>query len=104
MLIDRGANISAANMDGKTPLHFAARNRREPVARLLIDRGAKVSAVDEDRWTPPCTSPLGIGVRLLSARTGVRSLIMCVLLQPVILINPLTSDQRKGGPIPSKVS
>ena len=40
LLIDRGADVSAAESDGKTPLHWALENGYEAVARLLRDRGA----------------------------------------------------------------
>ena len=52
LLIDKGANVSAVDEDGWTPLHVAAQNEHKVVASLLIDGGADVSAVDEDEWTP----------------------------------------------------
>ena len=52
LLIDHGAVPSVADMDGLTPLHFAARCGHEAVAWLLIDRGADVSAADKDGSTP----------------------------------------------------
>jgi sirohydrochlorin ferrochelatase len=52
LLIDRGADVSAARKDGWTPLHLASRGGHEAVAQLLFDRGADVSAADEDGETP----------------------------------------------------
>ena len=52
LLIDRGADVSAANKYGSTPLHRASEAGHEAVARLLVDRGADVSAADEDGSTP----------------------------------------------------
>ena len=51
-LIDGGADVSAAEKDGWTPLHFAARNGYKAVIRLLIDGGADISAAEKDGWTP----------------------------------------------------
>jgi ankyrin repeat protein len=39
-------DISAADDNGWTPLHFASRYGREAVARLLLDKGAGISLVD----------------------------------------------------------
>jgi len=52
LLIDRGADVSAADKDSQTPLHIASQRGQEAVARLLIDRGADVSAATRDRQTP----------------------------------------------------
>lgn len=38
--------------DGKTPLHWAAWNKRTEVARLLLERGAKVDAREDNGSTP----------------------------------------------------
>jgi hypothetical protein len=52
LLIDRGADVSATNEYGWTPLHLASRGGHEGVARLLIDRGADFSATDKKGQTP----------------------------------------------------
>ena len=52
LLIDGGADVSAAYKDGSTPLHGAARTGRVAVARLLIDGGADVLAAGKDGSTP----------------------------------------------------
>ena len=46
LLNDRGADVSAVDKYGQTPLHVAARNGHEAVARRLIDGVANVSAAD----------------------------------------------------------
>ncbi|KAF8418311.1 ankyrin repeat-containing domain protein [Tirmania nivea] len=64
LLIEGGANVSAATQDGSTPLHNASRNGyqtplhnaslrgHQELAKLLIDRGANVSAGANDGTTP----------------------------------------------------
>ena len=52
MLMDEGAEFSAAGKNGSTPLHNAARHGHEAVARLLTDGGADVLAADKDGLTP----------------------------------------------------
>ena len=42
-----GVDVSAADQDGQTPLHFAVQNGQEAVARLLIERGADVAATNQ---------------------------------------------------------
>lgn len=39
-------------MGGRTALHFAAKNDRADVARLLLDYGASPSAISDGGWTP----------------------------------------------------
>jgi hypothetical protein len=52
LLLDRGADVSAAKSDGKTPLICAARHGHEGMARLLLDRGVDVSTAESDGTTP----------------------------------------------------
>jgi ankyrin repeat protein len=57
-LLDRGANIAAADRFGETALHRVADLRRTKwskaarIAKLLIERGATVDAPNRDRVTP----------------------------------------------------
>lgn len=53
VLLDRGTNVNAADSDQKwTALHFAAREGREELVRLLLAAGADVDAVDVFGDTP----------------------------------------------------
>ena len=52
LLIFGGADVSAADKDGWTPLREAARHGHEAIARLLIDGGADVSTADKGGLTP----------------------------------------------------
>lgn len=51
MLISRGANVSAGDAQGRTPLHllFADRSQAplERIYKLLVEKGAHVNAIDE---------------------------------------------------------
>jgi len=51
-LIERGADVEAKTNDGHTPLHWASRNNRIEIAKLLLDRGADVKAKDDWGKTP----------------------------------------------------
>ena len=52
MLIDCGANVTAQNKDGETPLHLASRRGEVAVFPMLVERGANISAQNKDRETP----------------------------------------------------
>ena len=58
LLLDRGADIGAADSAGSTPLHQAAYFGKTPAVRLLLDRGADPSARDKAGQTAS-TSCLG---------------------------------------------
>jgi ankyrin repeat protein len=46
VLLDKGADIEARNIDGETPLLVAVRCRKYEVVSLLLARGASVAAED----------------------------------------------------------
>jgi ankyrin repeat protein len=48
MLIERGADVSAQDKDGRTPLHLAFQRGQLGIARTLVDRGAGVPDPDQD--------------------------------------------------------
>ena len=52
LFIDQGADVWAAGDGRSTPLHVAAQNGYEAVARLLIVSGAYVSAADKRKSAP----------------------------------------------------
>ncbi|KAI8724317.1 hypothetical protein NCS52_00000500 [Fusarium sp. LHS14.1] len=47
-LIERGANVNAADYHGRRALHWAAQHGALTLARLLLQRGAEIEA--KDRW------------------------------------------------------
>ena len=47
LLIDHGAEVSARDQQGGTPMHYAAVQNSVKTAKLLIDHGAEVSARDK---------------------------------------------------------
>jgi ankyrin repeat protein len=49
MLVKLGADVTAQNKYGSTPLHLA---KHVDVARMLVERGAKVAAQSSLGWTP----------------------------------------------------
>ncbi|KAK8080213.1 hypothetical protein PG997_008031 [Apiospora hydei] len=52
LLIEKGADIKAAENDGRTPLHWASWGGHLEVAKLLIEKGADVKAAENDGRTP----------------------------------------------------
>ena len=51
-LVEAGADVSAKETDGWTPLHLSAQKGHLEVARALIEAGADVNAKKNDGWTP----------------------------------------------------
>jgi ankyrin repeat protein len=52
LLLDAGADVNAADVNGTTPLHGAAHGGQGAIARLLLDRGANVNAEEMGGVTP----------------------------------------------------
>jgi len=52
VLLKAGAEVSAASMDGQTPLHRAARSGNAKFITLLVEHGARLDAKDKEGRTP----------------------------------------------------
>ncbi|QEN06050.1 hypothetical protein EW093_15585 [Thiospirochaeta perfilievii] len=52
VILDKGADINAKNINGETPLHQAITTDNVIVANLLIERGASIEAKDNQLNTP----------------------------------------------------
>lgn len=52
LLIDKGADVSAKDNSGMTPLHYTAEDGDIYVAELLVASGADVNTKDNDGKTP----------------------------------------------------
>jgi ankyrin repeat protein len=65
LLIERGADVNAANSRGMTAMHYAARTGNDAAVQFLADRGAKLDVKDRLGRTP---EDLANGV--LTAVTG----------------------------------
>ncbi|HUZ59235.1 MAG TPA: ankyrin repeat domain-containing protein [Hanamia sp.] len=52
IIIKNGADVNAKQMKGVTPLHSAAHNGRNELAKLLIDNGADINAKMDNGHTP----------------------------------------------------
>jgi ankyrin repeat protein len=46
LLLDKGADIAAADDSRRTPLYWASRNRYVEVVKLLLEKGADMVVVD----------------------------------------------------------
>ena len=51
LLLNKGANLSDTDEQGRTALHWAALQDHEPVTQLLLDREANVSATNKRGMT-----------------------------------------------------
>ena len=52
LLIDKGAQVDAKSIVGRTPLHFAADEGHIEIVRLFCDRGADVEARSDGGYRP----------------------------------------------------
>jgi ankyrin repeat protein len=52
LLLEQGADVTAAATNGSTPLSYAAESGYEAVVRLLLEQGAELEAKDSSSWTP----------------------------------------------------
>ena len=105
LLIDAGASVDLANLDGVTALNMAARNLggRLEVARLLVDAGANVDLKDRVHGdTPLCAAAergqLGV-VRLLLAHNATKSLANDYGRKPIDVVCNATRDKQHKAEI-----
>jgi len=52
LLVEHGADTTAQDQDGWTPLHFALRNGHVEIVRFLVERGADPTARNKAGFTP----------------------------------------------------
>lgn len=52
LLLEKGADVNAANRNRRTPLHHASTNGYVDVVKLLLEKGADVNAAQSDGRTP----------------------------------------------------
>jgi ankyrin repeat protein len=68
-LIHRGADVNAADSDGRKALHWAVSHNVTDIVGLLLERGANIEVQDKNGYTPlHCASRLEIVKILLDAR------------------------------------
>jgi len=51
-LLDNGADVNHARLDGYTPLHWASYDGNAEVCQLLLERGANINQTNENGKTP----------------------------------------------------
>ncbi len=52
LLIDKGADVNAVNLNNQTPLHWAAMYGHKEILELLINKRANINAADSNGQTP----------------------------------------------------
>ena len=50
-LLDKGMNVNATNLNGRTALHWAAWSGHEGIVRILLAKGANIAIKDNKMWT-----------------------------------------------------
>jgi ankyrin repeat protein len=83
LLLGKGANVDAADKDGRTPLSYAAESGHEAVVKLLLEKGANVDAADKYGRTP----------LLIAARIG-HEVVVRLLLEKGDNVNAVDKDGR----------
>jgi ankyrin repeat protein len=76
-LLDKGAEVNAADAEGKTPLNYAIRGGYLEIADKLLDKGADPNKADKDNETPLMAAILGCRadlVELLASRGADKTL------------------------------
>ena len=52
LLIKKGSNVNCVDIDGATPLHYAATAESEQLVRILLEHGARRDIGDTDGSRP----------------------------------------------------
>ena len=81
LLIDHGADVTAQDETGATPLHLASSFGGAEAARVLIKHGADVAARDGNRRTP---------LHLASSRVSAETVGLFQLIQPGLMLTDRT--------------
>lgn len=74
LLLEKGADIEAADSNGRTLLYRASLNGHDKVVKLLLEKGADMNTKDSDGWTP-LYGPLGTSTLRSSSCYSRRALI-----------------------------
>ena len=82
LLLSVGANLDVTNVNGETPLHWAAKRNSLKCAAFLIDKGADLNAIDNSGSSPvQC-----------AADTGNADIVAVLLLNPDCRANTEDND------------
>lgn len=66
----KGANIEAADEEGRTPLHIAASKDCVEVVKLLLEKGAKKEVADKYGLTPLLLAPMKGHTKVVKLLSG----------------------------------